>query len=228
MAKSKSFAERLDQAKMIGEAMFLNKETSHLDYHQKRLKICEACPYNSDNTEDKTALQKVREDFVGKAVPYFSKRYCTACGCPIDKKVGIARAICGRVDLNEEPLWLPVEASGGTQTTKDKVITLEGDSGATVYFEKDAFICEFPETSSDLLTVTFVVDHLKSDPFITAWPTCSCTVPEVEKISDTKVRIKAQLSTQSFPVDATSTRDLTLAFKNSKFVVRFKVRKIQK
>lgn len=91
----------LNKIRVIAKAKFSDKSNLG-DWYQKRRDICDQCPLNSINKENKTAKD------IAMVTLNLGKPTCLACGCEISAKTSVRGATCGLVNIGEEPLWKPL------------------------------------------------------------------------------------------------------------------------
>lgn len=68
---------RIIKAKLFGKYKYKNEE-----WFKERKKICDSCPLQSDNKENKKGLR-----FVILKTLNLNKPFCTVCGCEIEAKI---------------------------------------------------------------------------------------------------------------------------------------------
>lgn len=79
------------------------------DVVEYRRKICESCPFNTKNVEDKElSLLQRQKKIIGD--------FCTKCGCYIDKKTSRSSEACGLEDVGEKPKWNRIYLKTTTST----------------------------------------------------------------------------------------------------------------
>lgn len=69
------------------------------DWYQKRVDICDACPYSFKKKKNKT-----KKNIVYYVLGGF-KNTCTICNCPIKHKAAINDEFCSMEAIGEKPLW---------------------------------------------------------------------------------------------------------------------------
>lgn len=130
------------------------------DWYKNRLEICKTCPLNSNNPEA-TGKTWFREFIVAKRDK--NGEYCTACGCPIDRKAALQRSICG-IDENEEmiqagmkPKWFPVSIEND-DSEFFRITNINHEQSDMSYDEKlKTFDFDFGKTDKQVLRAKFQI-----------------------------------------------------------------------
>lgn len=163
-------------------------------WFQERLRHCEPCEHNSANKE--LNLQQ-------KAMRAFLKEdFCTACSCPLSKKLSVKRATCGLKELGQEPLWKPL-ALEGTSNLRGTAIENPGNEPYTVESRvKDkmqSYILNFGETEQTVIEFSFIVFAPIKYKFTSVSVGCTCTeLTATKDLGDGKTQIFAKISTLGF------------------------------
>jgi len=105
----------LEKLRVIAKAKFSDKSNLG-NWYQKRLDICESCPFNSKNKEELTLRDKA------VVAMNMGNPSCLACTCEIAAKASVRAEQCGLAKINQEPLW---EALPEVEVSKFSDITIE-------------------------------------------------------------------------------------------------------
>lgn len=189
---------------------------------QERMKHCLPCEYNSANKE-KNLLNNFLDSTVGPR--------CTACGCPIEKKLTVKRATCGLKDLGQEPKWFPLVVEG--------IITLRGTSIEAVdgfdyilsqdkdLAGKQVYQLNFGLQSKPVVDFEFVVFVPIKYSLVSLIAECSCTSLNHKTLGDGRYQISGKVSTLNFNTGRPTTRQVTLRFdKGFEMNVELQIQKV--
>jgi hypothetical protein len=213
--------KRKEQLSQIIEAFTQDELPVGEKWYQDRLAICTACPHNSDNVEkeNKTFVQNIRENII--TCPQI--RYCTACSCCIDQKASIKRAECGIVELGMEPKWRALEVFSDDNSNVS--ITQAGDHPITIRTNGSTFFLDLGQTSNPVVDFSFILFVPTKHKFITSKVTCGCTVAEVEKIDEARIKFNMRISTVQFTPGGVTTRTFYAEYQGKTVEIKFQIQK---
>lgn len=157
--KQESKVKRIFQA-------FTEESDLPKDVVEYRRSICETCPFNTKNIEDKdlTLLQRQKK---------IIENFCVKCGCFIDKKTSRSSEACGLEDVGEKPKWnrIYLKTTGATdlnlRNISHKVCNLK-ISDLKDNFELDLY--SFKDFKEPII-IEVVDDEITT---ITLKPYCDC------------------------------------------------------
>lgn len=165
--KQESKVKRIFQA-------FTEESDLPQDVVEYRRSICDICPFNTKNIEDKElSLLQRQKKIIGD--------FCTKCGCYIEKKTSRSSEACGLEDIGEKPKWNRVylKTTGSTDLNL-KNLTHElanlKISDLKENFELDLY--SFKEFKEPVI-IQIIDDEIQS---ISITPYCNCV--KVEAIED--------------------------------------------
>lgn len=223
-----SLKKRIDQVKMIKEAVQLEELPVNEKWYQDRVKICDTCEFNSDNVPEskRGTMHFVHESKCKMASGGKEFRFCTACTCCIDRKAAIKRAQCGMTSIGKEPLWDALEVFSVDNSNVS--ITKAGERDYTITSDKTAFTLDFGEVSEDVLDFKFVAFVPTRHKYFSSRATCDCTVGESVSVDEARREFSMRISTLSFNTGAPTTRTFYIDYTQKTVVVKFKLQKIVK
>jgi hypothetical protein len=196
-------------------------------WYQDRLKICTDCPLNSDNcTEEQlTDMQKFRKNTVSGCP---EKRFCTACGCCIDRKAAVKVEQCGAVDLGEKPKWTAIEIED--KNNKDFFIENLTPELSNLYKAGGLYYIDFGYVENGKVETTIQVEYPTGTKFTNIIPSCGCTVANIEHVDDTHVRFPIRVSTVNFKTGTVIEKAITVSFSTGNLtkVVNLKLKFLKK
>ena len=192
----------------IAEA-FLNPLPTEENWYQERLKICTACPLNSDNcTEEQlTDMQKFRKETLSGCP---EKRFCTACGCCIDRKAAVKVEQCGATEIGQEPKWVAIEI----EDNNNKGFFVENLTPDKSKLSRvgGLYILDFGYVDSGKVTTTVQIEYPENTKFVNIIPSCGCTVAKTEQVSSTVIKFPLEISTNNFRAGTVIEKAITVSF----------------
>lgn len=206
--------DRLRQIRDILKAN-LNPRPVGEDWYENRLKICSECPLNSKNANGQG------ETWFRKHV--ISKRdrngeYCTACGCPIDRKASLTTSVCGiseiteLIEAGEKPRWGAIEIENDERFFYS--VTNLNHSGCDIDYKKQGdgnfYLLDFGDVVSPLLTAKVKIYSPYKCQYINLEKE-NCLLTNVEQASD-HIIITAVFSTKGQREDVLIDKRFTVYF----------------
>lgn len=188
------------------------------DWFIKRMEICHTCPLNSAN-KNKNLIEKSKEFL-------FREPFCTACGCPLSKKLTVKRSVCGLEDLGKEPLWgaLTVE---GKNNLKQTYVENPGSESFSVKQISGVYVLDFGKTSEDTVPVFFKIFVPIQYKYVTAIASCGCTQLAITELGKGIYQVTGKISTKSFHTGHPTIRTAELRFDQGKIIpLQFKIEKL--
>lgn len=223
-----SLKKRINQVKMIKEAVQMEQLPVDEQWYKDRLSICQTCEFNSDNIpqEKRGAMHFVHESKCKLASGNKEFRFCTACTCCIDRKAAIKRAECGMTSIGKAPLWTALELFSVDNSNVS--ITKAGERDYSLTADRASFIFDFGDVVEDVLDFKFVVFVPTTSKYITSRATCDCTVGKSVEIDSARREFTMRLSTLHFGTERKTTRTFYIDYDNKTVVVKFVLQKINK
>ena len=169
-------------------------------WYEDRLKICTGCKYNSENVENKTFGQKLREG------AGFDSRYCTACKCPIDVKASVKTEQCGAVELGMEPFWVALELDDNIN--KGVSITNLAPEVALLRRDVNRYYLDAAETSEKVVEFRFRIFTPLGYSYKSAVAGCSCTVAKADVVDENNLDFNVRISTLNFREDVVTEKNV--------------------
>lgn len=206
----------IEKLRVIAKAKFSDKSKLG-DWYKKRLEICEECPLNSRNKENKTAREK-------RAVALnLGKPTCLGCGCEIAAKASVRSERCGMTYIGQKPLW---EALPDTEKTVLDSITVENlnPEKAEITIEHKGLGINYGTVPKGFdSNVTFLLES-KKGPITTLKVTagCGCTTTQ-GIIEDGKGSISVAYDTVGRVGPVTKTVNIYYTAGNKKHVLMCKL-----
>lgn len=211
----KNMSKFLKKVKNIGDA-FLNELPVNEDWYQERLKICSGCEYNSDNIpkESKTLVQKIRG--VANVCP--EVRWCTLCGCCIDRKAAVPGEICGiysdkkMKEQGVKPKWMPISISN----IDEKISVIKPDDESYILKrEGDFFEINLGDCKGDVVEFNYEMIVPENFEIKSINAACGCTHPQVEKIDSGHFNFNVRISLKQLIKNTISSKTANIIFINS-------------
>jgi hypothetical protein len=192
-------------------------------WYQDRLKICTDCPLNSDNcTEEQLSdMQKFRKNNISGCP---EKRFCTACGCCIDRKAAVKIEQCGAVDIGKEPKWAAIEIED--KNNKDFFVENRTPELSKLSKVGGLYVLDFGYVGSGKVETTVEIEYPEGTKFTNIIPSCGCTVANIEYVDNTHIRFPLKISTVNFKAGAVTEKAITVSFMTGSLtkVVNFKLK----
>jgi len=168
----------LAKLRTIAIAKFSDKSNLG-DWYQKRMDICDLCPYNSKNKPQLTVKEAAMVSL------NFGKDTCLGCGCEIAAKTSVREETCGLVKIGQAPLWGPLPE---IQTADYSDLRIENLSADKVKMNVGKQIILDYGTIKHKSDSTIQISIKDDDNQILSVNTragCSCTVTQPIKKGDT-------------------------------------------
>ncbi len=191
----------LEKLKNIGKSMVDSLPVGE-EWFEKRLEICNACEFNSENVDPGTltGIDKLRhEDSLIKRrlMPnYLKKAFCTKCTCPIENKCSVKFETCGLAEKGLKPKWVALEK----YMDADKTFSLENLTSEIGFVgtSQKGFTYNIEKTKEHgpKISFAFVVSRSKPVDFLRLEASCGCTVPSYKKESDRSISVNVDFSTK--------------------------------
>jgi hypothetical protein len=177
-------------------------------WFQERLKHCSPCEYNSANRVLNLQQQALRK--------FHGEDFCTACSCPLSKKLSVKRATCGLKELGKEPLWKPL-ALEGAGNLKGTSIENPGNEPYNIESRKKeratSYILNFGEVSENVIEFSFIVFAPIKYEFTSVSAGCTCTeILNVERLGEGKTKVNAKISTLGFGLGMPTIRQIFIKY----------------
>ncbi len=188
----------------IAQAM-LNPLPVGEPWYEERLKICTECPLNSDNVEAiEGALHEVREFRCPET------RYCTACGCCIDRKAAVKAEECGAVDKGLAPKWTALEYAD----VNNQGFHIENLTPEICNLKQDGkkFLFDFGYIDQPKVEGVFEIEMPQGVTFKTAIAGCSCTVTTPELKEGNILHFPYKVSTTGFRDGSMTDKNISIYF----------------
>lgn len=186
-------------------AKAFTSEAPDTDWYQERLKICNACEFNSCNIEGPDSPEITRTKRLAGALGKKCDKVCSACFCCTDEKAKLPESICGLVEIGKTPKWGKVGTSTSTKGFKMKIEVIPSDLGLLFENGKDS---EFHvDTNQEVYSLTL---KLTGDKITTAKESCICmTIVSLENHEDHQL-LHIDVNTHQFKKNVKTHRFITL------------------
>lgn len=168
----------LNKLRTIARAKFSNKSNLG-DWYKKRLDICNQCPFNSENKEYLTMVDKA------VVVANLGKPSCLACTCGIEAKASVREETCGLIKIGQAPLWEALPEIEVTEFEDFHIENLNVDKVKILFKGMLHFDYGVIKRNSDTSFDFSIKDKKNLITSMTAQSSCSCTVPTPKKVGDT-------------------------------------------
>lgn len=183
------------KAKTIAKA-FIEPLPEGQDWYEKRLSICKACPYNTENIESKDlSLQDKLQIKTGLCD---NGNHCTACKCCIERKCATRTENCGLEKIDLDPKWkaLSVQSKIRPELTLENMTPNNGN----IIVEDNQFTYDFGIQTDSRLQFIFRLRRAKGELDIKSWRVgCSCTaVDSMSDIDKNTMEFAVSVSTNGF------------------------------
>lgn len=193
------------------------------EWYEERLKICSSCELNSDNCDDKklTLFQELRKNVIDICP---EKRFCTACGCCIDRKAAVKVEECGAVELKQQPKWHALEI----EDKNNKGFIVENLSSDSVHLSRKngLYILDFGYVEKGQVLALIGIEYFKDAKLVNIIPSCGCTVVNIEHSSESYLKLPIRVSTLNFKSERMTEKSLTVSFIQGSLhkILNFKLR----
>lgn len=175
-------------------------------WYQDRLAICETCPLNTKNTEEKGPTVSAMLANVG----LMSSQYCVACGCPIKNKASVKSEICGAVKRGMEAKWFPLEVD--SHILKGAYLINTEPENYTIEDGADCVVLRPTPSSKEMWEFNTELFVPKGQVLQSAQVSCSCVVAQAVRVSETNFKISIKVSTIAFTKGEEDTKRIYLKF----------------
>lgn len=197
------------------------------EWYQERLKKCGGCKFMSANATTKP--ESTSDKLLDKLWGIMDKDFCTLCGCPVAQKASLKHEICALGDRGGIPEWGALEILTQLNSDAVKVLHVEGQEYSLQFSE--APTVWLGKVDKELVEFAIDLEHKEGYTFRSVVPSCGCTVPQVEKVSENVNRINIKLSTAGFNKGVVTSKSLTINYttpntKTKTLVIRCKLEKI--
>lgn len=177
---------------------FMGKKPVGEEWYEERLKICGDCPLNTANMEPKDiSLIQITQS---KTVCH-GGGVCTACGCCVLEKASVKAEECGKVKINEQPLWNKVEDILNIDPYM-KLRTLSPTDLTLDFIDKQPRIKKtFDPKTEPKVTIKLLLTDKRGLNVLKVVAGCSCTASSVRRLSNVQTELTLDISTIGFTLD---------------------------